>query len=323
MKVGDYLIFSYLSRQGKGRACLGKVLSVNPIKVKTQPDINMKVETITIKGSDVFCLLGAKPKPGKVFGVDTANIYRTSKPLANWGELHYFIAPDKQVRKGINTAFSIIYKALKKNGLEAVADKDILFRIWALTGKTNGMCSMNKQGNVIIDIDPMKTTIDDLPHTIGHEIAHYLFSLLEPEQQEKWTALYVNYVRPHNYGSNDCRRIKELVAQADSLSEVKSDLDEEDLELFNSCVKFVRLATHLSYKQLDLFYQSNKELVLSLWPKSISTSDYEAIISQYATKNYKELFAEAFSFYLTGRELPEVVNKLIKRTINHLKVGLK
>ena len=63
--------------------------------------------------------------------------------------------------------------------------------------------------------------------------------------------------------------------------------------------------------------------MLSLWPKSISTSDYEAIISQYATKNYKELFAEAFSFYLTDRELPEVVNKLIKRTINHLKVGLR
>lgn len=319
MKVGDYLIFPYLSPKGKGKAMLGKVLSVKPLKVKTQPDDLMKTENLTLKSSEVFCVLGSKPKQGKAFGVDTTNIYRCTKPLKYWGDLHYFIAPDKQVRNGINSAFSIVYKNLKNLGID-ISNKGITFRIKALSGKTNGMFIKLKTGDILIDLDPSKVTISELPHVLAHEVGHYLFNFLEAEQQEKWVKLYIKHIMPKTFSPKDCQRMKDFIQSYTSLKEAKSEVDDDDKELFDTCIKFVRIASRLSFAQLDSFYQSNAQDILDIWPKSISSTDYDTIISEYATKNYKELFAESFAFYVNKKELPQTVEKMMARTIQQLKV---
>ena len=96
MKVGDYVCFSYLSNPKKGKYWLGKVKSLNPIVVAAQPDDKMNIEQVTVERSDIICVLGQRPISGKVFGVDTTNIYRCSKPLPDlYGQqVHYFCAPD-------------------------------------------------------------------------------------------------------------------------------------------------------------------------------------------------------------------------------------
>lgn len=321
MKVGDYVCFSYLSNPKKGKYWLGKVKSLNPIVVTAQPDDKMNSEQVTVERSDIICVLGQHPIGGKVFGVDTTNIYRCSKPLPElygW-QLHYFCAPDKQVRKGIDTAFKIVAKALTKQRLQALLDAHIYYRVKVLPGKATGMYVHNKDYDTL-DIDPFKCTITDLPEVIAHELGHHAFTYLEPEQQAKWMKLYVRHIKPQVYTKDQCEQLKNLVSTLTDLDQAKSDVPEEDMQLFVRCLLFVRQRCHMSYKQLNRLFQVDAQSVLDQWPTQITVDDYEQLISQYATKNYNELFAESFAYYLLGKDLPKVVNTLMNKTFGQLRI---
>lgn len=324
MKVGDYVCFSYLSNPKKKGYWLGKLKSINPLVVVTQPDDKMNTEEVSIERSSIICVLGSKPHSGTVFGVDTTNIFRCSKPLPDLynSSLHYFCAPDKQVRKGIDTAFRIVGKALVKQRVQALLDSTIFYRIKILSGKANGMYSHNKDYNTL-DIDPFKCTITDLPEVIAHELGHHAFTYLEPEQQAKWMQLYIRHIKPQVYSAEQCEQIKSLVSSFANLNQAKTDVPEDDMQLFNRCLLFVRQRCHMSHKQLNRLFEVDSQSVLDQWPTQITVDDYEQLISQYATKNYNELFAESFAYYILHKDLPKVVNKLMTATIGQLRIQLR
>lgn len=321
MKVGDYVCFSYLSNPKRKGYWLGKLKSINPLIIVAQPDDRMNSEEVTAERKDIICVLGQRPHSGKVFGVDTTNIFRCSKPLPElYGQqLHYFCAPDKQVRKGIDTAFRIVAKALTKQRLQALLDAFIFYKVKILPGKATGMYAHNKDYDTL-DIDPFKCTITDLPEVIAHELGHHAFTYLEPEQQAKWMQLYIRHIKPQVYSIHECTQMKELVSSFTDLSQAKTDVPEDDMQLFNRCLLFVRQRCHMSYKQLNKLFQVDPDSVLSQWPTQITVDDYEQLISQYATKNYNELFAESFAYYILGKELPKVVNNLMTKTISQLRI---
>jgi hypothetical protein len=321
MKVGDYVCFSYLSNPKKGKYWLGKVKSLNPIVVTAQPDDRMNIEHVTIERKDVVCVLGQRPTSGKVFGVDTTNIYRCSKPLCDLfnSSVHYFCAPDKQVRKGIDTAFRIVAKAITKHKLQSLLDAYIFYKVRILPGKATGMYAHNKDYDTL-DIDPFKCTITDLPEVIAHELGHHAFTYLEPEQQAKWMQLYIRHIKPQVYNKQDCERAKNYATTLTDLSQAKTDIPEEDLQLFNQCLFLVRQRCHLSYKQLNQLFQTDPQSVIDQWPTQVTVNDYEQLISSYATKNYNELFAESFAYYLLDKDLPKVVNNLMTKTFGQLRI---
>lgn len=318
MKVGDYVIFSYLSSSGKAKPWLGKVEAIRPLKVRSEPDQKLQTKVVNLQRSDIYAVLGSKPIPGKAFGVDLTNIYRCTKQCA-LGDLYYFIAPDKAVRNAVLTAFKIVNKALIKYKLLNHV-QSIDYCIKHLPGKTNGLYTRLKDGSVIIDIDPEKMVVDTIPQVILHEICHHLFNILPHEQQLKWVRFYVNHVQSVQYTEQQCRTVKEFVAGYEDLKTAKSELDPDYEQLFAKCMNFVRGATRLSFKQLQAFYETDRDAVLKLWPKAISLNDYQVIISEYATKNYRELFCEAMSYYMLGKDLPQTVNKLCNKTIQQLHV---
>ena len=321
MKVGDYVCFSYLSNPKRKGYWLGKLKSINPLIIVAQPDDRMNSEEVTAERKDIICVLGQRPHSGKVFGVDTTNIFRCSKPLPElYGQqLHYFCAPDKQVRKGIDTAFRIVAKASTKQRLQALLDAFIFYKVKILPGKATGMYAHNKDYDTL-DIDPFKCTITDLPEVIAHELGHHAFTYLEPEQQAKWMQLYIRHIKPQVYSASQCEQMKDLVSSFTDLSQAKTDVPEDDMQLFNRCLLFVRQRCHMSYKQLNKLFQVDPDSVLSQWPTQITVDDYEQLISQYATKNYNELFAESFAYYILGKELPKVVNNLMTKTISQLRI---
>jgi hypothetical protein len=46
------------------------------------------------------------------------------------------------------------------------------------------------------------------------------------------------------------------------------------------------------------------------------------VISEYATKNFRETIAESIAFHLTGTALPKSVVKLTERTLSLAKANL-
>lgn len=319
MKVGDYIIFSYLSESNKkGRLnCLAKVKSLNPLTVLIEPDITLKQEQCTIKKSDVICSLGPQPRTGKAYSVDLTNIYRTKQEISNFGYLHYFCKPEKEVRTALRHSFSIVYKKLMGKGLSFVVQDDIRYRVRVLTGKTSGMYH-HFADYCLIDIDPAKTTISDIPYVIAHELGHHVLHYLNEEWRLKWVKLYIKYIRPKSFSREQCNELKSLVEEGEDLSEIRSSL--EDSELFDKCLSQVKKNCKINTKTLKSLFEQDKQSILNFWPTQITISDYESIISQYATKSYEETFAEAFAFYLLDKDLNPKIGKLMAKTLSAAKI---
>ena len=47
------------------------------------------------------------------------------------------------------------------------------------------------------------------------------------------------------------------------------------------------------------------------------------MVTDYATKSYKELLAESFAYYCVGKKLPKDIVKLVERTISYTKAKLE
>lgn len=320
MKVGDYVIF-HNEAIDKKHNLLGKVEKLNPLLVKMQPDVFGNQSTAEISRKEILCSVGAKPTSGHVYGVDLSNIYRTSVPLDKFGILHYYCAPEKSVRKAIKSAFAIAAKQLEKQKLYTVFDKQVNYSIRSM--RNAGMFYNGDEEKGIpyrIELDPTRTVLEDLPHCILHEIGHFYFNQLDDDWQFKWVNLYANYVKVERFTSKDMKALRDnFVHSGLSFVEFRKELDEPEQSYFKLVQRHLQKCFKINPKQLQGLYEENPEVVLSKFPTSSLKVDYETLVSEYATKNYHELFAESFAFYLEGKSLPKVISKLIVNTIRVLR----
>lgn len=320
MKVGDYVIF-HNEAIDKKHNLLGKVEKLNPLLVKMQPDVFGNQSTAEISREEILCSVGTKPTSGHVYGVDLSNIYRTSVPLDKFGILHYYCAPEKSVRKAIKSAFAIAAKQLEKQKLYTVFDKQVNYSIRSM--RNAGMFYDGDEEKGIpyrIELDPTRTVLEDLPHCILHEIGHFYFNQLDDDWQFKWVNLYANYVKVERFTSKDMKALRDnFVHSGLSFVEFRKELDEPEQSYFKLVQRHLQKCFKINPKQLQGLYEENPEVVLSKFPTSSLKVDYETLVSEYATKNYHELFAESFAFYLEGKSLPKVISKLIVNTIRVLR----
>ena len=320
MKVGDYVIF-HNEAIDKKHNLLGKVEKLNPLLVKMQPDVFGNQSTAEISRKEILCSVGTKPTSGHVYGVDLSNIYRTSVPLDKFGILHYYCAPEKSVRKAIKSAFAIAAKQLEKQKLYTVFDKQVNYSIRSM--RNAGMFYDGDEEKGIpyrIELDPTRTVLEDLPHCILHEIGHFYFNQLDDDWQFKWVNLYANYVKVERFTSKDMKALRDnFVHSGLSFVEFRKELDEPEQSYFKLVQRHLQKCFKINPKQLQGLYEENPEVVLSKFPTSSLKVDYETLVSEYATKNYNELFAESFAFYLEGKSLPKVISKLIVNTIRVLR----
>lgn len=320
MKVGDYIIFHDDSIDSKHNL-LGKVEKMNPLLVKLQPDILGNQHTAEISRKSILCIVGPKPTSGHAYGIDLSNVYRTSVPVEKFGTLRYYCAPEKSVRKALKSAFVVAANKLEAQKLYAIFDEQVIYSVRAM--RNAGMYYAGNEEKKIphrIELDPTRTTIEDLPHCILHEIGHYYFNKLDSDWQFKWVNLYAKYVKMDRFASRDMKALRDnFIHSGLSFVEFKKELDEPEQTYFKLVQKHLQKCFKLNPKQLQLLYEENPEVVLSKFPSSTLKVEYETLVSEYATKNYHELFAESFAFYLEGKKLPKVIKDLIVNTIRVLR----
>ena len=321
MKAGDYLIF-HDENIDKKHNLLGKVEKLNPLLVKLQPDLLGNQSTIELSRKSILCVVGSKPVSGHVYGVDLSNVYRTSISIEKFGILHYYFAPEKSIRKALKAAFAIVAKRLESAKLYSIFDEQVNYYVKSM--RNPGMYYAGDENKNIphrIELDPTRTTIEDLPHCILHEIGHYYFNKLDNDWQFKWVNLYAKYVQMDRFTSKDMKALRDnFVHSGLSFVEFRKELDEPEQTYFKSVQKHLQKCFKLNPKQLQILYEENPEVVLSKFPTSTTKVEYETLVSEYATKNYQELFAESFAFYLLDVKLPKDVNTLIEKSVTVLRL---
>lgn len=321
MNIGDYIIF-HDDTLDKKKNLLGKIEKLNPLLVRLQPNAYGELHSAEVPQNAILCSVGQNPKVGSVYGVDLTNVYRKSVEIEKFGRLLYFYAPEKSVRKALKHAFEIVATKLESEKLYSIFDEQVIYSVKRM--KNAGLFTDCDETNSVpyhIDINPEACTIEDLPYVFLHEIGHYHFNKLDSDWQVKWVKLFSSYVRMERFTVKEMKNLRESFANSGlSFADFKKEIDESDQVYFKSVVQHLCRCFKMTAKQLEILYEEDPETVLSKFPSTCTKTDYETPVSEYATKNYSELFAESFAFYLLGYKLPEKVNTLTKKTISVLQI---
>ena len=132
VSVNDYVIFS------GSKPTLAKVTSLNPLRVKLEPDENLKQEIVDLDAENILCVLGKHNADGTVYGINTANRYVDTQEIA-LGDLSMYGEFAKQY-KVLRSAFRIVHKRLTQCRLPD--DLTVTWKACHLRGSMTGLCKI-------------------------------------------------------------------------------------------------------------------------------------------------------------------------------------
>jgi hypothetical protein len=248
----------------------------------------------------------------------------------DFGSLNWFYEPKFEVRANLEEAFKKAASALEARGLGFIIQPTTcVWEVYPYGGekyagyyKRNGKPEKNPNRLAII---PEHTAYDHSYYTyiIFHELAHHLHSEFVHGRNlnAKWIDLYSTSVPARDILKPDTDRLlKALLDGEDLPSAFKGQLEEADEEAFKLILKAIKQQHKLGVKELDvLFVAEFNEQIKAVWPETVVANDLNPLVTEYATKNYRELFAEAFAYYMSGRELPQEVKELVEESISYAK----
>lgn len=331
---GDYVVVSL--RDGEGnhtkRTSLLKVTGYNKGVVEgilhKDCHIPSKKTTGEYARKDVLINLGPDPKPGKVYNVDVSSLFQGRKVHDEFGPINFFYRPEKEVAKKLMKELDRTASKLQKHGLLSAVDPSTQqWEIHPYNGeKYAGMYrhskDTSKYPNTFI-LRPESQPLSELSYLIHHEFAHHIHlghSINSRKLDADWLRLYNTTIKPQVVKGAECQRLlSELLAQQDPPSAFASTLDEDDAKAYKLILKAISREHSLSVRELDLLWEVDyKDDFQYFWPKRTTEKDVAPVVSEYATKNVKELIAESLAFYMTDKKLPKEVVALVERTISYV-----
>jgi hypothetical protein len=326
---GDYVISSDGS-DNKKKTFLFKVESVQKgIATGTvEKDSHLKDKRFTIEApvKNIVINLGPEPFPGKVYGHDVSTLYKGRKTHDFFGPLYFFYTMEEEAKKSLIGAFDKVARILEKNKLSFMADpQTCIWEIVPANGeKYAGMYKRSKNPEKSphrLHIRPEVMPSVDFPYVIYHELGHHLHSeyMTGKKLNAQWVQLHATTIAVTSIRKEKSQELLDnLLAQEDSPSNFKSNLSEEDTLIYKLILKHINQQHNVSVKELDILFEADyKDEIRGVWPtRGIAKKDLAPIVSEYATKNYRELFAESVAYRLTGKKLPKAVESLLDKSFS-------
>ena len=331
--IGDFVVAISKAKESRERFYLLRVTKIDADSlygfVETDNPAGPQRETVDVAASNVLLNLGPKPRPGKVYGVDTGHIWLKTFQHEFWGSVHVFTRMDAEtlnlVRKGLDSTAHI----LKKLKLERYVDH-IHTELREAKGKWAGMYNHAKEGPSRIWYAPEKAmgSLDAMKNVILHEYGHVLRynGLTNNDMRASWLKLYNRSVAKNIVDKTTLRRyFQDLSIEYNNdpeirLAEALKSIAQEDEDQKNlrAVLKWFKDIHRLGPKDLEILLSAGQlDHLEKLWPSdSLDVSKLDPLVSEYALKSVEELFAESFALYATGIKLPERVTKLLERSLS-------
>lgn len=260
-------------------------------------------------------------------------IFHSSMQNDEFGMLYWFYKPESAVQKKIADAFQKAADALKKHGLSFVIQRETC--VWEIhpyggekyAGYYKRTAKNPEKNPHRLAIVPEHPDYDEsyYSYIILHELAHHMHSefVRGRKLNAKWIDLYTTSVPARDIGSSETQRILKALLEQEALpSEFKKSLEESDQEAYKLILKAIKQQHKIGVKELDvLFVAEFFDQIRDLWPDQVVANDLNPLVTQYATKSVRELFAESFAYYLTGRLIPEEVRELVEESISYAKAS--
>lgn len=328
---GDFVI---AQPAGAGKNFLFKVSGVDKqgIVVGTlEKDSHLRAlrKTVEVPKSDIIVNLGHDPKPGKAYDCDLTSIYKGRKTHEDFGTLYWFYKPDTEVGERIFKSFDKCARILKKQRLDFTIQPDL--GIWEIQKyKDEKFCGLYKHSR-----DPSKNPHrfifrpemvepKDYAWVILHEHAHHIERefMHSKALRGQWVQLYNSTILVEDIDKKTCNELlDEILVQEALPSDYKGQLDDDSKIALKWILKHIKQQHKLSIRELDMLFDAGmKDDIRDVWPDNgVSMNDLKPLVTDYATKSWKELFAESVSLYLTGIVLPKSVVTLVERSLSHVR----
>jgi len=324
VKNGNYVVAKL---EGSKTFISGKVVRVDGttavVVVNDVPHIRKRKAELPL--SSILVNLGDDPSPGKVYGQDFTHLYRGNTEVPKLGlRLNWFYLPEKKQKESLERAFRIVAKKLKPLGLSFLLNNDN--SVWEVQGSRSGKYSgmyLHPRAPMApgrLQICPNKAAPSDYPYIIAHELGHrlHLKYAQDPRLNAKWLHLFSTSIKLVKIEKAKSKEFLEALVEGDVRpSAFARELGDEDALLYKWIIRYISSTRALSIHDLDdLFKAQSFDEIRNIWPvQTIPKKELAPVVSEYATKNVRELIAEAFSYYVTGKTLPKSVTKLVERTI--------
>ena len=322
--IDNYIIGRLRSKESS-RLFFGKVESISKGVAYGTIEKNAHVKQLRsgfeIPLKDVVTNLGPKPHPGKVYGLDVSSRFSGRKSHDFFGTICFMYRPEKTVSTKLWEAFDEAAAILEEaklpqpeNSVWEIQSSEIKAK-WAGYYKHSGKPEKDPH-RFAIRPESVPVTVRDLVYVILHEYAHYLHAhhVTGRKLNAKWVRLFNTSIKLQTVKKEDSQRIlKDLLGGQEPPSDFRTGLEEQDRNAFNWITRTINTDHAVSIKELDLLFDASYHGdIENLWPKvTLNKKDLKPVVSEYATTNYKELFAESLSFYWTKRKLPDGVVKLV------------
>lgn len=321
LKVNDYLI----AQQAGTGFFLCRVRVPSPLRVQLEEDSHFPHlrTVIDLSTEDVILNLGPKPVPGDVYGCNLTSLYQRTLDHESLGPVHFFYKPEKEVMRKLMNTFSRVYRDLKKRRINFLLDDhDLSYEVTPYDGQKYAGMYMTASGEypARIIVRPEKMDESEYAYVMFHEIGHHLhFAYCDTDRiNASWMELFNTSIRIKPVDAKTTRLLLESLLGSDTIpSQLKRELDDDHAAAYTRILSTIRSNHVLSTKDLDVLFATNRELIRGIWPQSVSVRDLEPVVSKYACVNFRELFAEAFAFYMVGRQMPKAVTRLMERTLTY------
>ena len=323
VRAGDYVVVA----PAKGRNFLlkAKIVQNDMVSGVVEEDCHITAlrQAIDVSREDIILNVGADPYPGNAFGADTSRLYRGKKLHPDMGNIHFFYRPDKEVGAKLWHALSRFYRWAKANRLAFLTTDDIIWEIEAFEGqKYSGMyVSGNETVAPRIIIRPEKFEPQVYMFVIAHEMGHHIevSRCNHPPLHAAWIRLFNTSIKVADIDADVHLELRDrLLDGEDTPSTFKSVLDADTVPMYRQVLQVIRSRHAVGPRELDILFENGyRDDIKALWPTdTIRKKDLAPIISDYATVNWHEAFAEAFAYYVMGYSLPKNVTKLLDKSLS-------
>lgn len=292
---------------------MGKVVSNDPLTVVSEPDSNGEQHRIVLTQDRIVADLGEKPFDGTAFGFKTSVIFRAKKDVPNFGTVYFYCVPEKDFRVALKKALPKVKRCLASNGVAFLLD-DLTLRV--VCSKAHGSYEKAKTEDCksVITIST-SCPEEEIVNVLLRMVARHALTKLPPQIMARWMRFYAFCGKPMDFDESAIQGLVDFISRCESVKEAKAEFSEEDQLLYRLCMKGAGRSLHMSAKELMLLLNGDdRNIVFDAFPKTVRNTEYTALLSQGASKNYREAFVEVMSNAWSGLSVPKSVKALVADT---------
>lgn len=307
----------------KNKLCFAHSPKRNTAYIEDTMNLDEPV-TVEYDADTLIANLGKDPAPGKAYGVDIQPHYGDFQ--SDIGNVHLYRKLDDDEKKALTVSIKKIVKKVEEQGLAKVFP---IKRVEILNqkGRWAGEYKIsNKTGEVEDVIRLFPKILSDQIHNQyiwAHELGHAVWFRYVPDRlRSEWLEMYNESTKVSKAKKSQMEDLcTALVSSQQSVREFQRDIEEEELAMFKEALSYLKKIHKMSPEDVNILLNQNSKVLVAIWPTTASISNNESLCGDYAKVSVHELFAEAYAFYTTGKQVPKSIQKLLEKTIKAVKAS--